>query len=89
MPNFWKRRAPLSAYNIADVGTSEAEINLYGEIVEKPPVDWFGDEQHEGFIILSDFMESLENLVGKEYSPVQDGKWVYAGTEDAIEDFTD
>ena len=65
MPNFWRRRTPLSAYNIADVGTNEAEINLYGEIVEKPPVDWFGDEQHEGFIILSDFMESLENLVGK------------------------
>lgn len=23
------------------------------------------------------------------YTPVQDGKWVYFGTEDAIEDFTD
>ena len=35
------------------------------------------------------FKADFDNLVGKEYSPIQDGKWVYAGTEDAIEDFTD
>lgn len=35
------------------------------------------------------FKADFESLVGKDYSPIQDGKWVYAGTEDAIEDFTD
>ena len=35
------------------------------------------------------FLSNFSALVGDDYTPIRDGKWVYAGTEDAIEDFTD
>ncbi len=37
-----------------------------------------------------DFLADWEELVGNESgTAIRDGKWVYAGTEDAIEDFED
>ncbi|MBQ7924544.1 MAG: hypothetical protein IJ329_04485 [Clostridia bacterium] len=35
------------------------------------------------------YVNDVKENWGEDYSPVQDGKWVYWGTEDAIEDFTD
>lgn len=48
--------------NKADDGTS-AEVNLYGEIVQNIPVDWFSGQPRKGlFITLENFINELESL---------------------------
>lgn len=48
--------------DIAEDGLS-AEINLYGEIVETHPVDWWTGEKVDGlFIALDEFLETLDYL---------------------------
>ena len=64
-PNPLFRRPPLSAYAIAAEG-DEATLNLYGEIVDTPPVDWFtGEPVTDGYIALSDFLPKLDELEDK------------------------
>ena len=64
-PNPLFRRPPLSAYAIAAEG-DEATLNLYGEIVDTPPIDWFtGEPVTDGYIALSDFLPKLDELEGK------------------------
>jgi ATP-dependent protease ClpP protease subunit len=54
----------LKPYNVAvDPVTNSATINLYGEVIETHPVDWWTGEPVPGnFIALDDFMRDLDEL---------------------------
>ena len=53
-PKFW---------NMADVGEDEAEITMYGEIVDHHPVDWWTGEPEPGlFISPEGFLEDLAKV---------------------------
>lgn len=59
------RSGPVKAYNIA-VDGDHAEINMYGEVVEAHPVDWWTGQPVEGsFIALDDFLRDLDDLKSK------------------------
>lgn len=56
----------LKPYNIIGADTEDVEIEMYGEVVEAQPVDWWTGEPVEGlYIILKDFMAELNNLKEK------------------------
>lgn len=61
MPNIPKG---LKAYAITrDAATNTAEINMYGEVVENRPIDWWSEEPIDGnFIVLSEFLNDLNEL---------------------------
>ena len=55
------------AYNIVMMGDNDAEINMYGEVVTKRPVDWWTREPVEGnFIVLDEFLNDLNELSTKD-----------------------
>lgn len=61
------KNSPILPYNIANVGENDAEINLYGEVVETRPVDWWTGQPVEGsFIAVDEFLQDLEALSSKE-----------------------
>ena len=50
-------------YSMATTDGNSAEIVMYGDIYEQQPVDWWTGKPIEGqFILLSDFLEDLEQL---------------------------
>lgn len=50
-------------YVMASMDGTEAEITMYGEIVETQPVDWWTGEPIEGsYIILKEFLNDLEQV---------------------------
>ena len=51
-------------YAMASTNGTEAEITLYGEIVEQRPRDWFGNEVEGQFIIAEEFLEDLKQVEG-------------------------
>ncbi len=54
-------------YTIAMVGANDAEISMYGEVVEQHPVDWWTGEPIPGnFIALDDFLRDLDELGAKD-----------------------
>ncbi len=54
-------------YTINMVGLNDAEINLYGEVVDEHPVDWWTGEPIPGnFIALDDFLRDLDDLGTKD-----------------------
>lgn len=54
-------------YTIAMVGTNDAEINLYGEVVQSHPVDWWTGEKIPGnFIALDEILRDLDELNTKD-----------------------
>ena len=56
----------LKPYNIIGADTEDVEIEMYGEVVETQPVDWWTGEPVEGlYIVLKDFMTELNNLKDK------------------------
>ena len=58
---------PMPAYNMQPVGENDAEINLYGEVVDSRPVDfWTGQPLEGNFIVLSEFLRDLEELGAKQ-----------------------
>lgn len=59
MPNIKGLRAYAITRNTA---TNTAEVNMYGEVVEAQPTDWFGDPIPGNYIILSDFLDDLNEL---------------------------
>lgn len=60
-----QRQTPLSAFNLVADG-DEATINLYGEIVETPPINpCTGEPLSDGYIILSDILPQLDTLEEK------------------------
>lgn len=52
-----------SAYALAVVDGSHAELTMYGDIYEKRPIDWWTEEPVEGdFILLDDFLRDLDEI---------------------------
>ena len=63
--NFMKDLKPY-VINKAEDGKS-AKVNLYGEIVESVPIDWWTGEKLEGlFIELESFLKDIEALSGMD-----------------------
>lgn len=64
MPNIMRNTAVVKPYNIARIeGTNDSEINLYGEIVDTRPVDWWTGQPIDGnFIVVSEFLEDIADL---------------------------
>ena len=57
----------IKPYNITDVSETEAEIDLYGEVVEDVPINWWTGQPVEGlYIALDDFLADLESLKSKK-----------------------
>ena len=55
------------AYNIVSTGTNDAEINLYGEVVENRPKDWWTDEPvTDMYIVASELLADLDELSTKD-----------------------
>ena len=66
MPN--KLLSPVSisrpCYTMAQMTDDEAEITMYGEIVETQPRDWWTDEPIDGsFIVQDEFLNDLNQVV--------------------------
>lgn len=56
----------LKPYNIIENADNTAEIEMYGEVVEAQPIDWWTGEPVAGlYIILADFLKEVENLKTK------------------------
>lgn len=54
-------------YTIAMVGENDAEINLYGEVVQAHPVDWWTGQPVAGnFIAVDEFLSKLDELNTKD-----------------------
>lgn len=51
-----------TAYAMASVDGSSAEITLYGDIYESQPTDWFGNPIEGQFILLDEFLEDLKAI---------------------------
>ncbi len=73
MPNFFKgileKHKNVSIkrdfYTMATVNGDEAEIVMYGEIVERQPIDWWTGEPIEGqYIVESEFLKDLKAVEG-------------------------
>jgi len=73
MPNFTKtlfggsgKKAvsiQRECYTMASTNGSDAEIIMYGEVVEDRPVDWWTGEPVEGsYIVLSEFLDDLKQI---------------------------
>lgn len=63
MPNI----SPMKPYTIAMVGTNDAEISLYGEVVRGHPTDWWTGEKLPGnYICLDEFLSALDELNNKD-----------------------
>lgn len=57
----------IKAYNIADVGENDANIEMYGEVVQKRPIDWWTGEPVEGnYIVVDEFLADLDELKTKD-----------------------
>lgn len=61
-----KKNNQMKPYNIAFDGDDEATIDMYGEVVETRPIDWWTGEAIPGnFIVLDEFLNDLKELEGK------------------------
>lgn len=52
-----------AVYAMATTDGQSAEITMYGDIYEQRPTDWYGNPVEGEFVLLSDFMEDLEQIV--------------------------
>lgn len=50
------------AYSIKMIGPTEAELNMYGEIVSDRPRDWDGNPVQDGYIVASELLADLDEL---------------------------
>lgn len=63
MPKTMNIRKNLRPYNILRDENNNATIEMYGEVVETVPVDWWTGEKIEGlYIVLADFLRDLEDI---------------------------
>lgn len=57
----------VKAYNITELPGNKAEINMYGEVVEVHPTDWWTGEPIPGnFIAVDTFLADLDELKSKD-----------------------
>ena len=67
MPIPMRNNGFTKPYTIAMVGDNDAEINLYGEVVQTHPTDWWTGEKVPGnFIALDEFLADLDELNTKD-----------------------
>ena len=67
MPIPMSKNGAARPYTINMVGESDAEINLYGEVVECYPIDmWTGEKIPGNFIALDEFLKDIDELGTKE-----------------------
>lgn len=60
-PNKAKPMAPV--FNVANLGNGEAEITLYGEVMEESPKDYWSGESLDGvYISVQEFNEKLDEI---------------------------
>ena len=65
MPN--NKLSLLKPYNIVLEGDNGATIDMYGEVVQTRPVDfWTGKPMEGNFIAVDEFLKDLDQLQGKE-----------------------
>ena len=70
MPRIAKQSL-LKPYNIVLEGDEGAKIDMYGEVVQTRPVDWWTGKPMEGnFIAVDEFLKDLEQLQGKDHVTV-------------------
>lgn len=63
MPN----TSPMKPYTIAMVGANDAEINLYGEVVQSHPIDWWTGLPVAGnYIAVDEILAELDELNNKD-----------------------
>lgn len=56
----------IKPYNIADVGENDAEVTMFGEVVDTRPTDfWTGQPIEGNFIALDEFLRDLDGLKDK------------------------
>ena len=60
------RTEGLKPYNITLTGENDAEISLYGEVVQQRPTDWDGNPVEGNYIALNDFLRDLDALRSKD-----------------------
>lgn len=66
MPIPMRNNTLLKPYNIVYEGEDGATIDMYGEVVETRPVDWWTGKPINGnFIMLDEFLNDLKSLEGK------------------------
>lgn len=57
----------VKAYNITELPGNKAEINMYGEVVDERPTDWWTGEPIPGnFIAVDTFLADLDELKSKD-----------------------
>lgn len=55
--------ARTKPYVVNNLGSGSYEIQMYGEVVEERPVDWWTEKPIEGlYIVLSEFLDDLDKL---------------------------
>lgn len=55
------------AFSVVNIGSNDAEINMYGEVVATRPVNWWTGKPVDGDFIEQDaFLKSLDDLAGKD-----------------------
>lgn len=66
MPIPMRNNTLLKPYNIVYEGEDGATIDMYGEVMETRPVDWWTGQPINGnFIVLDEFLNDLKSLEGK------------------------
>lgn len=66
MPIPMQKGGFIKPYNIVHEGEDGATIDMYGEVVETRPIDWWTGEPVTGnFIVLDEFLQDLDQLKGK------------------------
>lgn len=51
-------------YTMATVNGNDADITMYGDIYENQPTDWYGNPVDGQYILLSEFLDDLDQLAG-------------------------
>ena len=66
MPIPMRNNTLLKPYNIVYEGDDGATIDMYGEVMETRPIDfWTGQPVPGNFILLDEFLNDLKSLEGK------------------------
>ena len=66
MPILMRNNNLLKPYNIVYEGEDGATIDMYGEVMETRPIDfWTGQPVPGNFIVLDEFLNDLKSLEGK------------------------
>lgn len=67
-----KAKAVAPVFAVADLGGGEAEITLYGDVLEESPRDWFTGEESGGLYISAEsFNKELESIKGASHVTIR------------------